>query len=410
MNVVIFGAGNIGRSFVGQLFSRAGYEVVFVDVNAALIEELNHRRGYVVEVKGPRPEAIWVQQVSGIDGRDQEKVAEAVARADILATSVGAGALPHLYSIIAAGLERRRAAGEPPLDILICENLRNAAAVFAEGLGPHLPADFPLKSYVGLVETSIGKMVPLMPEAIWEQDPLLVYAEAYNTLPVDARAFKNPIPNVPGLDPKQNMAAYVDRKSFVHNLGHAACAYLGYLYNPEMVYLWQVVANAHLRRAAKQAMGESARALILRYPDEFTAQNQEEHSEDLLDRFANQALGDTVFRVGRDLPRKLSREDRVVGALLLNAQEGVEAPATTLTLAAGFLFRATDEHGEPFPADAQFARELTEKGVDWALTHVCGLDVASPQETRIREDAAQYYRSLESRVPEWLTAFLGGAC
>jgi len=433
MNILIFGAGNIGRSFIGQLFSRAGYEVMFVDVNAALVEELNRRRGYVVEVKGPRPEAIWVQQVSGIDGRDQEKVAEAVARADILATSVGAGALPHVYPVIAAGLVRRRAAGGPPLDILICENLRNAAAVFAEGLREHLLADFPLTDYVGLVETSIGKMVPIMPEAIRAQDPLLVYAEAYNTLPVDAKAFKNPIPNVPGLDPKQNMAAYVDRKSFVHNLGHAACAYLGYLYDPEMVYIWQVVANAQLRRAAKQAMWGSARALILRYPDEFTEQNQEEHIEDLLDRFANEALGDTVFRVGRDLPRKLSREDRVVGALLLDAREGieesrsrgveesngrsaslplrpVEAPATTLTLAAGFLFRATDEHGELFPADAQFAREFAEEGVDWALTHVCGLDVTSPLEARIREDATQYYRSLESRPPEWLTVFLGGGC
>ena len=30
--MVQFGAGNIGRSFIGQLFSRSGYEVVFVDI------------------------------------------------------------------------------------------------------------------------------------------------------------------------------------------------------------------------------------------------------------------------------------------------------------------------------------------------------------------------------------------
>jgi len=28
---VQFGAGNIGRSFIGQLFSRAGYEVIFIE-------------------------------------------------------------------------------------------------------------------------------------------------------------------------------------------------------------------------------------------------------------------------------------------------------------------------------------------------------------------------------------------
>ncbi|MBA7563374.1 Mannitol-1-phosphate 5-dehydrogenase [subsurface metagenome] len=34
--MIQFGAGNIGRSFIGQLFSRSGYEVVFVDINKKL--------------------------------------------------------------------------------------------------------------------------------------------------------------------------------------------------------------------------------------------------------------------------------------------------------------------------------------------------------------------------------------
>ena len=50
---------------------------------------------------------------------------------------------------------------------------------------------------------------------------------------MDATAFRNPIPPIPGLDPKQHMAAYVDRKSFIHNLGHAASAYLAYLADSE---------------------------------------------------------------------------------------------------------------------------------------------------------------------------------
>ena len=39
-----FGAGNIGRSFIGQLFSRSGYEVVFVDINKELAKELNKKK------------------------------------------------------------------------------------------------------------------------------------------------------------------------------------------------------------------------------------------------------------------------------------------------------------------------------------------------------------------------------
>ena len=107
------------------------------------------------------------------------------------------------------------------------------------------------------------------------------------------------------------MRAYVDRKSFIHNLGHAVTAYLGYVRDPKLVYLWEAVARPDVQAVARAAMWESARALIREYPEEFTEANQDAHIEDLLRRFANRALGDTIFRVGRDLPRKLSPEDRL---------------------------------------------------------------------------------------------------
>jgi len=406
MTLLVFGAGNIGRSFVGQLFARAGYRVIFVDVNQALVAALNREGRYRIEIKDRHPETIWIERVSAVDGRDQQAVARAVAEAEILATAVGPGALSHIYPSIAAGLVLRREQGRGPVDIIICENLRGAAQVCAQGLQERLPADFPLAEYVGLVETSIGKMVPIMPEAALREDPLVLYAEAYNTLILDARAFKNPIPAVPGLDPKENMAAYVDRKAFIHNLGHAACAYLGYLVNPGWRFVWETVADAQVRRAAKGAMWESARALIRRYPGEFNEENQEQHVEELLSRFANQELGDTILRVGRDLPRKLSREDRLVGALLMDAAEGVPAPATTLALAAGFFFQAADEHGEPFPADQQFMQNLEQTGIDTMLGQVCGLNPAVPTERAIFGAVRRQYLALQSRSERWLVEFV----
>jgi len=404
--LVVFGAGNIGRSFVGQLFARAGYRVVFVDVDRSLVDALNRAGRYLVRIRDRRPEDIWVEGVSAIDARDTDAAAEAVAGADILATAVGPAALPHTYPIIAAGLVRRREAGGPPLDIIICENLRNAARAFAEGLAAHLPADFPIASYVGLVETSIGKMVPLMPEAERRRDPLLLYAEAYNTLILDAAAFRNPIPDVPGLDPKQNMAAYVDRKAFIHNLGHAACAYLGRLANPAWRFIWETVSDPVVRAAAKTAMWESGRALMRRYPREFGEADQEAHIEDLLCRFANRALGDTIYRVGRDVPRKLSREDRLVGALLMDAAEGVAAPITILAAAAAFFFDATDESGQPFPADADFARAVSRRGVDWVLSDVCGLDFSRPEEAAIAARLRRAVAYLAARPADWLARYL----
>jgi len=293
-----------------------------------------------------------------------------------------------------------------PLDIIICENLRSASDSFRDGLRHLLPAGFPLDESVGLIETSIGKMVPIMPEEVRRRDPLLLYAEAYNTLILDAKGFKNPIPDVPGLDPKQNMPAYVDRKAFIHNCGHAACAYLGHLANPTWRYIWQAVGDKRVQEITRSAMWESARALNHRYPDEFTEANQHEHIEDLLSRFANEALGDTIYRVGRDLSRKLSREDRMIGALLMDAAEGVPAPFTALAAAAGLLFRATDERGEMLPADARFANEFGARGIDWALAEVCKLRPDDPTDATIAESIREAFSRLRHRGDDWLDRLL----
>ena len=391
---VQIGAGNIGRSFIGQLFSRAGFEVVFVDVVAEVIAALNEHHRYRVEIRDRQPETIWVENVRGISGQDVPAAARALASCRCCGTAVGPKALPFVIPTIAEALKLRQAEGRPPLDVIICENMRDAAAAVRAGLAEHLPAGFPLDNMVGLVETSIGKMVPIMSAEDRASDPLLVFAEAYNTLICDAKAFKNPIPDVPGLDSKQNMTAYVDRKSFIHNFGHALCAYLGYLEDPTLTTTWQAVEHPVVGPAVRAGMWESGRALIKVYPGEFDEQNQGAHIEDLISRFANKALGDTLHRVGRDLQRKLSREDRVIGPLLMDLREGIEPQVTALCAAAGMHFRAPDEQGELFPADREFLDEMAPQGVDWVLENVCGLDSAAPTDA----EAMRLIRDAEERI------------
>jgi len=381
-----FGAGNIGRSFVAQLFSAAGYEVVFVDVVDELVAELNAHGRYRVMIKDEPGAVLEVERVRAINGKDLAAVADALAEAEIAATAVGPNALPFLYSGIARGLQlRRERHGQRPLDFILAENLRNAAGIVREGLRRQLPPGFPLDEMAGLVETSIGKMVPIMTDEQKAEDPLWVFAEAYNTLILDELAFRNPIPAVPGLSPKRNMAAYVDRKLFIHNLGHAAVAYLGYLHDPALAYIWQAVAVPAVREAAESAMWESARALIAAYPEEFNELNQRAHIDDLLRRFGNRALGDTVYRVGRDLPRKLSREDRIIGAMLFDSTQGVSFAATARVAAAAMEFRGRDEHGRLSPPDHTFIEELYPRGVDAIISGICSLNPAMPAEREIIE-------------------------
>ena len=396
--IVIFGAGNIGRSFIAQLFSKAGYEVVFIEIDPVILEALNKYHKYRIEVKDIHSETIWVENVSGINSKDSEKVRDEVSTAGIIATAVGSKALFDIYEDIAYGiLLRRKTNPENPLNIIICENLRNAKEEFYRGLRKYLSWDFPKDEMPGLVETSIGKMVPIMREGDRMSDPLLVYAEAFNTLILDKKGFKGKIPDVSGLDLKENMKAYVDRKLFIHNLGHAAVAYLGYVFNPELEYIWEAVNIPEIEQTARSAMWESGLSLIEECPQEFNKANQKEHIDDLLIRFKNRNLNDTIYRVGRDIQRKLSPEDRLVGAVRLDIRHSINYDNTAKAIASSVLFRAKGEKGKLFYKDEIFVNNIYSKGIERVLTEVCKLNKVSDSEI-IRKISLFHKRILESGI------------
>jgi mannitol-1-phosphate 5-dehydrogenase len=359
--IVIFGAGKIGRSFIGQLFGSSGYNIVFIDVDPVIISLLNERESYRVVIKGDKEEEIIVRKVRAISALDKLAVADAVAGAGIAAVSVGKNALEKVLPVIAAGLEKRHADNpDKPLDIILAENMRSAADFTREQLNKYLPAGFPADSFIGLIETSIGKMVPIMPLAEVEKDPLSVFAEPYNTLILDGKGFKSTIPDVKGLAPKNNIKAWVDRKAFIHNLGHATAAYYGFSLHPESVYMFEVLDDPAVLVFTRNVMLQSAEILLEAYPSEFTFDDLENHIDDLINRFMNRALLDTVFRVGHDLQRKLGSDDRFMGSIHLAIQFNVSYNLIMNAMSFGFLFRARDEEGNFFPSDKAFLEALSE--------------------------------------------------
>ncbi len=359
--ILVFGAGRIGRSFIGQLFSRAGYRVIFVDIDRALVTRLNERQAYPVMIRDSQhPEkekTIQVDNITAFHISEEVEIISAIEEADMLATSVGKNGLSGLAGLLDRGI-RSRYKKHPgkPVDIILAENVRHAGeilyAAFMKG-----DIAYPVDSYVGFVETSIGKMVPIMTREQMAADPLAVYAEPYNTLILDGRAFKNPVPEVPGLTPKDNMKAWVDRKLFIHNLGHAALAYQANFHNPELVYTWEALAIPDLHHITRETMRQSASILQHMYPDEFNLSELVGHIEELLLRFANTALGDTIFRVGCDLHRKLGRDDRLLVPILAGISRGLPFNLILEAWIKGCSFSALGEDGQELEGDRKFRLE-----------------------------------------------------
>ena len=358
---IMYGAGNIGRGFIGQTFSDAGYKVGFVDINMEVINVLNEKNEYPVNiVTSDKNEEKKVKNVYGIDGKDVDLVVSEIASCDIMATAIGVNVLKFIAKPIAKGIEKRAKTNGKPLNIIICENLIGADE-YLKGLILNEIPDFKdfVENSVGFIEASIGRMVPVMTEEKKAGNPLRVYVEPYNILPVDKAAFKGEIPDdVKNLYPFTPFNLFIQRKLFMHNMSHALCAYLGNLRGYE--YIYQAVNDFDIRYCAFRALVRSALAIAKENGVEIDGLIG--HAENLLYRFTNTALADTVERVGKDTKRKLGANDRLVGALKLCEKHGIDGTYLCIGIAAGMLFAP-----EADASSAELCAYVKENGVEAAL-------------------------------------------
>ncbi len=366
MQAVMYGGGNIGRGFIGALLSQSGYRVTFIDVAEPVVKHLQEKGCYPVRyVSSQGHEDVLIENVTAVNGNDTQAAAQAIADCDIMATAVGARILKFIVPNIVAGLRLRWAKTDAPLNIIVCENLMDANLVVERMIKEQLTEEEKAQfdKTVGLVEASIGRMVPVQTEEMKDGEPMRVCVERYGFLPTDKAAFKGEIPNIKNMVPFAPFDFYIKRKLYIHNMGHATCAYLGDLLGLEFIY--QSIDVADVRVLVQNAMLESAMALSKKYG--VALEDIVMHITDLLSRFTNAALRDTCGRVGGDPGRKLSPDDRLIGSATLALAQGI-TPAYIAVGAAAGLHRYINE------AEGMQQGEAAAKQV---LKEVSGLDADS---------------------------------
>jgi mannitol-1-phosphate 5-dehydrogenase len=277
----------------------------------------------------------------------------------------------------------QRAKSLLPLNMLCCENQKEAGAILRAAVAEHLPQDIAVRQYfddhVAFVDASVGRMVPPPTPELLAEDPLLILAEPYSELPIDGSAWIGPVPPIPGLLPKTNFAGYVARKLFTHNGGHALLAYEGYQRGHE--FIWQAAEDPELVAQLRGYWDEVGEALIRAFG--FPAGEQRAHEADLLQRFRNRALGDTVARVGRDIARKVRPDDRLVGAALLCATQKIEPTFASRAIAAAYAYSAPED-----PTAPQIQQATRTNGIRAALSRYSQIEPDTPLADRIASEYA----------------------
>lgn len=308
MKAVHFGAGNIGRGFVGLLLHEAGYEVVFADVNAELIDALAAADSYEVHLVGEESETKTVTGFRAINSATAEDalVAE-IATADVVTTAVGPRILRFVAPVIARGLAAR-ASDAPRLAVMACENAIGATDLLAAELMDGLPDDGTreeLAARAVFANTAVDRIVPAQaPDA-----GIDVTVETFYEWVVDRSPFNGNVPPIPGAHFVDSLGPYIERKLFTVNTGHATVAYNGFLAGATIIS--EAIGIPAVLEATEAALAETSAALSAKHgldPEELAA-----YRAKILNRFRNPYLVDEVTRVGREPLRKLGRNDRFVG-------------------------------------------------------------------------------------------------
>lgn len=354
-----FGAGNIGRGFIGALLSKAGYHVVFADVNTEIINKINSDKKYTIHVMDTICSEEEISNISGVISTSDEIYKE-IVEAEIITTAVGPVVLPRIAPTIAKGIALRKEKGiKTYLNIIACENAIKASSQLEEEVKKYLNEEEIeyLKEFVGFPNCSVDRIVP----PVKSENILDVVVENYYEWNVEKSAFKGEIPKIEGMNLVDNLMAYIERKLFTLNTGHAITAYFGYLKGYETIE--ESIKDEVIYGFVKNAMIESGKGLIAKY--NFDEEAHYKYIDKIIDRFKNPYLKDDVARVGREPLRKLNENDRLIKPLI--TARGFNINTDNLLLGVGAALHYDNKEDSQ---SVQLQSLINEKGIKASLAEI----------------------------------------
>ena len=366
MKAIQFGAGNIGRGFIGAVLHEAGYSIVFADVVQDLLDRINKDGKYTVHVSDHNSYDVVVDGVRAVNSGSEDAVRE-IVDADIITTAVGLRILKFVAPTIAKGLIARMEAGnDSPLNIMACENGLRATSHLRELVFAQLPEEVRewTKTVVGFPDTAVDRIVP----PVRCENPLDVAVEEFYEWDAEEAKFVGAVPDIEGMTPVDNLEAYIERKLFTLNTGHAATAYLGFIRGYKTI--GESINDPAIAGVVKEIMQQSGRGLIRKFG--FDKDAHFEYIDTILRRFNNPFLQDDVLRVGREPLRKLSANDRLVLPMLTAKGYGLPYDKLLLAIGACLHFNNPDD-----PQSVEMLEAVRTSGVRAAVSKFSGIEDAA---------------------------------
>jgi len=373
MLAVHFGAGSIGRGFIGDLLHSSGYEILMVDVNPSLNQQINQSNSYklyIIEQGYTQKTINNVTALSPITERDE--VIQAIVKADLITTAVWADNLPKIAPILVDGLLARLQQRADKINLIVCEN----APWNGEIMRKVLLADGRIS------ESELDSLIALPSTAV---DRLVLNAQREGQDVIDIGVDHELVIDVNGLNKRcarpirdaiytDVLGYWLERKLFIINGGHAWAGYIGWLQGYDIIQ--DVFNHPELAAEVRATMLETA--ALLAHKKIFSFDELSEYVDFACRRFSIPGVVDTVARVCRSPIRKLALDDRLVAPAVQCEQFNLPNDQLITGIAAA-LHYFNKEDSQSF----ELQDFIKNHGISDAVEKYCGIKKERPLHKKI---------------------------
>lgn len=329
MKALIFGSGNIGRGFIGQILKENNYQIIFVDVNDSLVEEIKLKKEYSIFLADEVREEIKISNVSAIhSSKEVDKLEKAIIDADLITTAVGPNILGAIGKSLAGGIKKRLKQEDIAyLNIMACENSIGATDSLKASLYSYLNEEERqgADKYIGFPNTAVDRIVPIQPK----YQGLDIIVEPYYEWIAEKEKFKGSPQPIKGIKYVGDLEAYIERKLFTVNTGHAATAYIGNAFGYKKID--KAIGDERILNKVLGVLGETSSYLVTKF--DLGKEKQAAYVETIIKRFKNPYISDDIHRVARAPIRKISPQDRFLFPARVLIKMGKEASYLAETIA-----------------------------------------------------------------------------
>lgn len=368
MSCVIFGAGKIARGFVGHLLYMSGIEFTFVEKVDSLVDLINERKEYLVNILGDSSKNTVVKGAKALKFSQTEEISEVIAQADCIFDAVGGKNLGEIVPFLTKGIELRAKKNPKPLNIITCENWKLPADILRKGISEQIADEYRtfFEENVGITEAVIMRSaIESTPDMI-AKDPLVVNVQDFWEFPFDASRLKAPMPEgMICLKPIYEFTGFLERKFYTYNAANGTTSFVGALLGYK--YIADAAHDERILDLLDGVYTETATALSKKH--NFPFEEQWAFTRTSLRKLQDRNIVDYIERNARDPMRKLGKDDRLVGSARLCLDYGVRPNNLAVAIACAMHY---DEPTDEFALQLKSLRET--EGYDAILEKVCSVD------------------------------------